>query len=113
MARAMRRFLAILIGFSVLFAVGAGSIVEAAEPIDCASETLAVDHTDSSPAPLDDQGPDKATQHAHGCHGHHLATANDGAAFPVAMPRLELHSAHDRAAIPVAAAGPALRPPIV
>jgi hypothetical protein len=112
MARGVGRLFTILIGFGILLSLGAGSIVHAAEPIPCVAEALAADHDESSPMPTSDQGPDKAAHVHGGCHGHHLATAEDEADLAALTPRRELRTTRDQTASPGAISGPMLRPPI-
>ena len=113
MARGVGRFFAILIGFSILLSLGAGSILHAAEPIDCAVDVVPQNHSDAAPESPSDSGPDKAAQHAHGgCHGHHVATADDETDLAVSMSRRGQRVTPDNSGIPDSALTRTLRPPI-
>ena len=113
MARGVRRFFAILIGFSILLSLGAGSILHAAEPISCAVDAVAEFHGDVAPEAPSDSGPDKAAQHVHGnCHGHHVATADDETDLSVSMVRRGQRVTPDNSGIPDSALSRTLRPPI-
>ena len=113
MTRGVGRFFAILIGFSILLSLGAGSIVHAAEPIGCAADAVAESHNDTAPESPSDSSPDKATQHVHGgCHGHHVATADDGTDLAVSMPHQGQRATPDNSGIPDSALTRTLRPPI-
>ena len=113
MARRMSRLLALLIGMSILLSLGAGSIAHAAESISCTADSIVNDHSDVAPEPSGDQGPDKATQHAHGtCHGHHVATAGGEAALATSLPPRSLHELRDQALAREDIFARDLRPPI-
>ncbi|MBA14904.1 MAG: hypothetical protein CMN73_00915 [Sphingomonas sp.] len=100
------RLFALIFGVALLLSMGVGGAVHAAERLCDGATFSQLEHQEGKSSDSDKDAP-----HAHGCHGHHVAspgTASEGLLVAIARARLSSQSDFH---LPETRAGPELRPP--
>ena len=108
----MFRFLSLLRVMMLAALLSTGSMAHAAEDLECSAPASMVDHVDGDQQDSAPDGTGKATQHQHGCHGHHVANPAGPQAEPAALMGADEPFARPTPDHPGDSPDSALRPPI-